>query len=492
MARPSGPRWRPWSSGATPGLARRRGAGPGLHAAQRQRRRRGHERAGLARLPPDLPRQGHAHPLARLPAQPRLLGDVRPPRRGGRRAPPGERRPREVGHRRRVRVRPVGRLVEGRPGPDAAHARHRPPPRASPTPSTPGRTSSAGPSTCAILLDQFGGDVALALAAYNAGPNAVLRYGGIPPYRETRGYVQKVQAQLGAGFAAPAPSSNAAAFYVPSDDAAPRRLRPLRRPGGPARWSRRGPAPTTAGATSAASPTSPRRRRPRGRSTRRFALSTSHGRPHPPRPVRPGPVPRPLQQGAGALRGPAPRRGRTAARGGLPPPAPGPAGAQPPRPRLLPRREARQGGGGLPQAHRGEPRGPHPALQPRPHLLQAGPARGRRVGLPQGARADPGQPEDPLLPRVDLRAAPPVQGRDLPVPAGRRQPDGPAAAGAAGPGAKRAPTPPRPPAPVASPPRPRTARRRLRAPTREPPGPGPTAVGPRGAADRRARRRSGP
>jgi hypothetical protein len=75
----------------------------------------------------------------------------------------------------------------------------------------------AGTQYLRILLDQFGGDVALALAAYNAGPTAVLRYGGIPPYRETRGYVQKVQAQLGAGFDAPAATQNAAAFYVPSN-----------------------------------------------------------------------------------------------------------------------------------------------------------------------------------------------------------------------------------------------------------------------------------
>ncbi len=65
-----------------------------------------------------------------------------------------------------------------------------------------------------ILLDQFAGDVTLVLAAYNAGEGAVARYGGVPPYRETRGYVQKVQVVLG-GSSTSAPAADAAAFYVP-------------------------------------------------------------------------------------------------------------------------------------------------------------------------------------------------------------------------------------------------------------------------------------
>jgi hypothetical protein len=73
----------------------------------------------------------------------------------------------------------------------------------------------AGTRYLRILLDLFQGDVDLALAGYNAGENAVRRYGGIPPYRETRNYVRKVRALLAPGTRATS-SADSASYFVPS------------------------------------------------------------------------------------------------------------------------------------------------------------------------------------------------------------------------------------------------------------------------------------
>ena len=48
------------------------------------------------------------------------------------------------------------------------------------------------------MLDRFRGDVTLAIAGYNAGPGAVEKYQGVPPYRETTDYVRRVLAAYGA------------------------------------------------------------------------------------------------------------------------------------------------------------------------------------------------------------------------------------------------------------------------------------------------------
>ena len=53
-----------------------------------------------------------------------------------------------------------------------------------------------GAAYLARMLRMFGGDTSRALAAYNAGPGAVARFGGVPPYAETRTYVQNILAHL--------------------------------------------------------------------------------------------------------------------------------------------------------------------------------------------------------------------------------------------------------------------------------------------------------
>lgn len=56
----------------------------------------------------------------------------------------------------------------------------------------PSQNLDGGARHLRFLVDLYGGDLRQALAAYNAGQGAVKRYGGVPPYRETRDYVTRV------------------------------------------------------------------------------------------------------------------------------------------------------------------------------------------------------------------------------------------------------------------------------------------------------------
>ena len=64
-------------------------------------------------------------------------------------------------------------------------------------PFNPADNIDGGTRYLRYLLDLFGGDKRLALAAYNAGENKVLAMKGVPPYRETRNYIAKVLRRFG-------------------------------------------------------------------------------------------------------------------------------------------------------------------------------------------------------------------------------------------------------------------------------------------------------
>lgn len=84
--------------------------------------------------------------------------------------------------------------------------------------TNPEQNVMAGTKYMAQLLKQYDGDETLALAAYNAGPGNVRKYGGVPPFKETQDYIPKVlayQAEFAGDFGKVASTSNSVA--APSD-----------------------------------------------------------------------------------------------------------------------------------------------------------------------------------------------------------------------------------------------------------------------------------
>ena len=78
----------------------------------------------------------------------------------------------------------------------------------------PQRNLEAGAAYLRWLLDRYAPRLELALAAYNAGEGTVDRFRGVPPFRETRNYVQRIYGLLGISTEAPAAPAGASASVV--------------------------------------------------------------------------------------------------------------------------------------------------------------------------------------------------------------------------------------------------------------------------------------
>lgn len=96
-------------------------------------------------------------------------------------------------------------------------------------PFDPHQSIEAGARYLRDMMDRYQGELTLSLAAYNAGPGAVDRYNGVPPYQETEEYIERVmkyyhryKKSLGRRPAPPGPHAGAAQAFIPLE--IPRKL----------------------------------------------------------------------------------------------------------------------------------------------------------------------------------------------------------------------------------------------------------------------------